>query len=487
MRKVVYRTTNMFKSYEYIATLILMFISFISTYICFDYEIVKKEVIYTILSIFSIYFFIELYKSKLMKKELCLYMNIILWIVAVIITLFKKQTDDIIISDFLIFNVQNITLLVSVFTSAAFQIINNNHKLENKFAWYIFLIIPFIIISAFNNSVFSFVFLSTLSISTLLIWLEKKYSKEKIAGYVLLMVIFLLIITMITIIASSFLNKFFSSYFVGGTLHYNEVKNLRFTYLIYKSGLLFPSFFIVMITSLCVTLIFKAFLLKSNFDKAIVYSTSFSILFYLIFSIMYEIFAKNNNDFSTPFLSDSSFKMIIAMMIGLSISITGNKFNLSNKATILYGIHCICSIFRAKVLKSPVAFISYRRETGSDLAMHIHDRLQLKGINSFFDIESMKCGKFNEQIYQKIEECPNFILILTKDCLNRCNNYDDWVKCEISHAIKLNKNIVPIITKDFVFPNTLPNEIEPIRYYQGISANNEFFDYMIEKLIKMMK
>jgi hypothetical protein len=76
---------------------------------------------------------------------------------------------------------------------------------------------------------------------------------------------------------------------------------------------------------------------------------------------------------------------------------------------------------------------------------------------------------------------------LSKGALDRCENEDDWVRLEIAHAIKNNKKIIPLMTQDFTFPDYLPNEIASVRYYQGITASNEFFDFVIEKLIKMLR
>ena len=57
-------------------------------------------------------------------------------------------------------------------------------------------------------------------------------------------------------------------------------------------------------------------------------------------------------------------------------------------------------------------FISYRREGGGDLARHIYERLDKVGVSTFFDIEEMRAGKFNKQLYKFIDECEKFVLVL---------------------------------------------------------------------------
>ena len=37
--------------------------------------------------------------------------------------------------------------------------------------------------------------------------------------------------------------------------------------------------------------------------------------------------------------------------------------------------------------------------------------------------------------------------------------------------------------KNFKFPDTLPEDINQLRYMQGIEANNAFFEFAIEKLV----
>ncbi|MCQ2468009.1 MAG: toll/interleukin-1 receptor domain-containing protein [Clostridia bacterium] len=132
-------------------------------------------------------------------------------------------------------------------------------------------------------------------------------------------------------------------------------------------------------------------------------------------------------------------------------------------------------------------FISYRRSTGENLAHLLYYRLQNDGYNVFYDIEEMRSGKFNEQLYEKIEECEDFLLVLSENALDRCSNENDWVRLEIEEAIRLKKNIVLIRGRGFKFPEHLPKSIDEIRRFQAITASNEFFDSVISKLEGMFK
>jgi hypothetical protein len=133
-------------------------------------------------------------------------------------------------------------------------------------------------------------------------------------------------------------------------------------------------------------------------------------------------------------------------------------------------------------------FISYRRDGGFETASLITEKLRNAGYSVFFDLESLRSGKFNEQLFQVIESCRDFILILPKDGLDRCANETDWVRQEVIHAMKHKKNIIPVMLRDFVFPETLPVELEELQNYQGVAAgDHNYFDASVEKLKSYLK
>lgn len=133
-------------------------------------------------------------------------------------------------------------------------------------------------------------------------------------------------------------------------------------------------------------------------------------------------------------------------------------------------------------MKKYQIFISYRRDGGADLAGRISDRLTALGYSVFLDVESMRSGKFNDQLYRAIEACNDFLLILPPNGLDRCANPEDWVRLEIAHALKCNRNIVPILARGFEFPETLPGDIDDIRHMDGIRASIDYFDAVMDKI-----
>ena len=127
-------------------------------------------------------------------------------------------------------------------------------------------------------------------------------------------------------------------------------------------------------------------------------------------------------------------------------------------------------------------FISYRR-TAYETANLIATRLKAAGYSVFFDVETMRSGKFNEQLYDVIGQCKDFLLVLSPNALDRCKDKDDWVRLEACKAMECGKNIIPVMLNGFHWPEPMPNGMEELSNYQAIAANSvEYFDMAIKKL-----
>lgn len=113
-------------------------------------------------------------------------------------------------------------------------------------------------------------------------------------------------------------------------------------------------------------------------------------------------------------------------------------------------------------------FISYRREGGLDFSSRLYEKLTSNGYTTFFDLEGIKAGRFDTQIYKKIERSDNFVVVLSPHCLDRCISEDDWVRLELEKALELNKNIILILMQGFEFPVNLPPSLGGLKNFQGI-------------------
>lgn len=133
-------------------------------------------------------------------------------------------------------------------------------------------------------------------------------------------------------------------------------------------------------------------------------------------------------------------------------------------------------------MKQYDVFISYRR-VSYDTANLIATRLKAAGYSVFFDIESLRSGKFNEQLYEVIDHCKDFLIVLPPNALDRCVNPDDWVRLEVCRAMEQEKNIIPVLLNGFVWPNPMPEGMEMLCNYQALTANSvDYFDLSLKRL-----
>ena len=89
-------------------------------------------------------------------------------------------------------------------------------------------------------------------------------------------------------------------------------------------------------------------------------------------------------------------------------------------------------------------FISYRRRGGFETAKHLYDLLTKDGYRVSFDIDTLRNGDFDTELLRRIDECRDFILILSEGALDRCVDPSavasaDWVRCELAYALEKNK------------------------------------------------
>lgn len=126
-------------------------------------------------------------------------------------------------------------------------------------------------------------------------------------------------------------------------------------------------------------------------------------------------------------------------------------------------------------------FISYRNRCGRHEAERLYAKLREDGYNVFLDRNEMHGGDFREQLMNGVENCKDFILVVNNNTFDRMlgnnfrDNARDWVKDELTRAIKTEKNIIPAICDvGYAFPQDLPNDIEAIVNIQTIDFSLDF-------------
>lgn len=140
-------------------------------------------------------------------------------------------------------------------------------------------------------------------------------------------------------------------------------------------------------------------------------------------------------------------------------------------------------------------FICYRREGGYALASDLFHKLTLAGYRIFMDKESLGSGKFNEAILQIIEDCTYVLVILPPNALDRCVSEGDYVRREIEHALRHKKNVIPIMMRGFIWPESkfLPQGMATLPDYNGLAdveadldANNYKFIGILTEIRKLL-
>ena len=118
-------------------------------------------------------------------------------------------------------------------------------------------------------------------------------------------------------------------------------------------------------------------------------------------------------------------------------------------------------------------FISYRRKgAGAGVAGELQAKLENLGYKVFLDVDEIGSGQFPVQIENAINECKDFLLVLSPGTLDRCIDEEDWVRREIIQAQNTNKNIIGIGLPGFFMPEaeSLPEPLRPLTTIQVFSA-----------------
>jgi hypothetical protein len=135
------------------------------------------------------------------------------------------------------------------------------------------------------------------------------------------------------------------------------------------------------------------------------------------------------------------------------------------------------------------AFLSYRRDTGAELAQLVRGHLERRGFRVFLDVRELGAGHFDDALLTRIEESSDFVLILAPHTLDRCRQDGDWVRREIGHAIASGRNVVPLATPDFRFPDAseLPPELATLTRHQAVVYEHRYSDEALDKLVGMLR
>lgn len=132
-------------------------------------------------------------------------------------------------------------------------------------------------------------------------------------------------------------------------------------------------------------------------------------------------------------------------------------------------------------------FISYRREKGSEVARLLAEKLQARGYRVFIDVDALGSGEWGKQLSDRIEECPDFIAVVTDGYFVRCQNADDVVRREVAHALARNCTVVPLLVGEAKIPAELPADIGGISAHNGVKYLHEYAEQAVDKVCGFLR
>jgi formylglycine-generating enzyme required for sulfatase activity len=131
-------------------------------------------------------------------------------------------------------------------------------------------------------------------------------------------------------------------------------------------------------------------------------------------------------------------------------------------------------------------FISYRRALSKHLARSIYMDLRSNGWDVFLDVNTIDSGDFDRIILNQIGARAHFVLLISPGSLERCANSGDWVLREIQEAVRLERNIVPIIEEGADFDQEmsyLPSDLRAVvSKKNALPLPHFYFDAAVDAL-----
>jgi hypothetical protein len=145
-------------------------------------------------------------------------------------------------------------------------------------------------------------------------------------------------------------------------------------------------------------------------------------------------------------------------------------------------------------------FISYRREDTSGESGRLKDKLeQVFGKeNIFYDVETLEAGlNFDESIAKAINESkvllamigPHWLRVTDSNGVKRIQKEDDWVRKEISEALKRNLRVIPILVNgaDMPDPEELPEDLKDLTLRHAQELTSSRWNYDVGELTKVLE
>jgi hypothetical protein len=97
-------------------------------------------------------------------------------------------------------------------------------------------------------------------------------------------------------------------------------------------------------------------------------------------------------------------------------------------------------------------------------------------------VESINNERFDALIEKEIITREFFLILLTPTALN-----SEWVKREVTIALKHNKNIIPLYIGDFDPDKHIPNDLAELKRISGIRYIHDYADSALTKIYRILE
>ena len=149
----------------------------------------------------------------------------------------------------------------------------------------------------------------------------------------------------------------------------------------------------------------------------------------------------------------------------------------------------------------PAIFISYRRSDAAGYAFALHRDLCRRFASGaiFFDRQSIESGDtFRERLRDAVTECrvvlaligPEWLQVQNDDGMRRLEDPKDFVRQEISQALRLDKKVIPVLFDDKPPPlkKDLPKPLKALADCDALTLRGKLYEYdtQLAELVRLV-
>ena len=137
-------------------------------------------------------------------------------------------------------------------------------------------------------------------------------------------------------------------------------------------------------------------------------------------------------------------------------------------------------------------FISYKNDgEGRYFAKGLSNLLKSMGYEVYYNPDEQHAGSFPDRLRKAVESCTDFLLVLTKPCLEQLMRHDkiDWVREELLTAHRGGKNIIPLLMPGVSMPkdkNEMPDDIVFLPDTDAVNISEPYDKSPVDILTKWM-